>query len=52
MANAALYLSSELGSYVNGVALTVDGGWLAEKSFVAGEAAGSAFMTANEPPAG
>jgi NAD(P)-dependent dehydrogenase (short-subunit alcohol dehydrogenase family) len=48
VANAALYLASELGSYVNGIALTVDGGWLAEKSFVAGDAAGSAFMQANE----
>jgi hypothetical protein len=33
---------------VNGIALTVDGGWLAEKSFVAGEASGSAFLAANE----
>jgi NAD(P)-dependent dehydrogenase (short-subunit alcohol dehydrogenase family) len=48
VANAALYLASELGSYVNGIALTVDGGWLAEKSFVAGDTAGSAFMQANE----
>jgi meso-butanediol dehydrogenase/(S,S)-butanediol dehydrogenase/diacetyl reductase len=48
VANAALYLASNLGSYVNGIALTVDGGWLAEKSFVAGEAAGSAFLAANE----
>jgi NAD(P)-dependent dehydrogenase (short-subunit alcohol dehydrogenase family) len=44
VANAALYLASELGSYVNGIALTVDGGWLAEKSFVAGDAGGSAFL--------
>ncbi len=48
VANAALYLASHLGSYVNGIALVVDGGWLAEKSFVAGEAAGTAFMAANE----
>ncbi len=48
VANAALYLASHLGSYVNGIALVVAGGWLAEKSFVAGEAAGTAFMAANE----
>jgi len=48
IANAALYLVSELGSYVNGIALTVDGGWLAEKSFVAGDASASSFMQANE----
>jgi NAD(P)-dependent dehydrogenase (short-subunit alcohol dehydrogenase family) len=33
VAQAALYLASEMSGYVTGVALPVDGGWLAEKSF-------------------
>ena len=48
VANAALYLASALGSYVNGIALTVDGGWLAEKSFIEADDAGSAFLATNE----
>jgi NAD(P)-dependent dehydrogenase (short-subunit alcohol dehydrogenase family) len=48
VANAALFLSSELGSYVNGIALTVDGGWLAEKSFVAGETGDSSFVARSQ----
>ncbi len=48
VANAALYLASDMASYVSGIALTVDGGWLAEKSFVSGQAAGSSFLAAND----
>jgi NAD(P)-dependent dehydrogenase (short-subunit alcohol dehydrogenase family) len=42
VAHAALYLASDGAGYVTGVALPVDGGWLAEKSFVGGS--GASFL--------
>jgi 3-oxoacyl-[acyl-carrier protein] reductase len=48
VAQAALYLASDMASYVSGIALTVDGGWLAEKSFAATGGDSSAFYSGHE----
>jgi NAD(P)-dependent dehydrogenase (short-subunit alcohol dehydrogenase family) len=47
VAQAALFLASDQAAYLSGVALPVDGGFLAEKSFVSGQA-GSSFLSGNE----
>ena len=47
VAQAALYLASDMAAYVTGVALPVDGGWLAEKSFVSGSG-GASFLAGRD----
>ncbi|MGA0595212.1 SDR family NAD(P)-dependent oxidoreductase [Enterovirga sp. CN4-39] len=42
VANAALFLASDLARFVTGIVLPVDGGWLAEKNF--GVSASSSFL--------
>ena len=48
VAQSALYLVSDMSSYVSGIALTVDGGWLAEKSFASPGGESSAFYSEHE----
>ncbi len=47
VAKAALFLASDQSGYLSGVALPVDGGFLAEKSFVSGQGS-SSFLSGNE----
>jgi NAD(P)-dependent dehydrogenase (short-subunit alcohol dehydrogenase family) len=37
IANAAVFLASEMASFVTGIALPVDGGWLAEKGYASSD---------------
>ena len=48
VAQTALYLVSDMSSYVSGIALAVDGGWLAEKSFASTGRGSSAFYSEHE----
>ena len=47
VAQAALWLASDAAAYVTGVALPVDGGFLAEKSIVSGRG-GASFLATRE----
>jgi NAD(P)-dependent dehydrogenase (short-subunit alcohol dehydrogenase family) len=47
VANAALFLAGDQSGYLTGVALPVDGGFLAEKSFVSAQG-GASFLSGNE----
>jgi NAD(P)-dependent dehydrogenase (short-subunit alcohol dehydrogenase family) len=41
VANTVLYLASPLSSFITGVVLPVDGGWLAQKNYMPGGASTS-----------
>jgi NAD(P)-dependent dehydrogenase (short-subunit alcohol dehydrogenase family) len=51
VAQAALFLASPMASYVTGSAVTVDGGWIATKSFAVPGGASSAFNSGHETSA-
>jgi len=52
IADAAVFLASARAEYITGIALPVDGGFLAEKAFVSAAAAASYLAAADAPHSG